>query len=202
MAENLPLAFDILDKTSIQTCPNPMCSHSYSSSVCIQCTILNNNGTNRKPTYPNFSKCNCKTLSAIGDHLLQQQQPTTSSSALGIGNKIGDLNNSQKRPLAQKDLGASLNSTITAMMNQKSSELNGVGSTASNYNVISTRFEEPFHRRECYFSHTKPNRRKDKQQKSCLGIRKTIQFKGGNNGAVLMSKETSKEKDQAKEQVK
>lgn len=177
LAENLPLAFDLLDKSSVQTCPHPLCFHaSVSNPACVQCKMIPAGSTGRKQ-----SKCVCKTQSAgvknepsvVGQHQHQQVASINPKNA-------ADLLLAQKKP-SNSITNSALNPTLTSLLKQSDSQ------ASSSYNVISTRFDEPFHRRACYFNHTRPAKSKMRASANLnLVMSKTIQFK---NNASSFNKE-------------
>lgn len=172
-SENLPLAFDLLDRASLQTCSNSLCYHTLSNRTCVQCK-MSKSCTN--------SRCHCRTL---------QNQLSLSAKCEP---KSVDLQQQQKKLSLSSN--AASNPTLASLLKQS----NNVGDTilfqstsaaASNsYNVLSTRFDEPFHRRSCYFRHTKQSASyRSKWKDLNLGIKKTIQFKNTTTTTALNNKD-------------
>lgn len=173
-SENLPLAFDLLDRASLQTCSNSLCYHTLSNRTCVQCK-MSKSCTN--------SRCHCRTL---------QNQLSLSAKCEP---KSIDLQQQKKLSLSSN---AASNPTLASLLKQS----NNVGDTilfqstsaaaaaANSYNVLSTRFDEPFHRRSCYFRHTKQSASyRSKWKDLNLGIKKTIQFKNTTTTTALNNKD-------------
>lgn len=125
MNENLPLAFDLLDKAAISSCVNPMCNSNSINVDCIRCSILNEHSiklTNVKP------KCTC----------------------CDVAVDASATESAQKNPLTSKDLSANFNSTLLSLLKTEPV----TGNQRTNVYNVGTRFAQPFHRRKCHFDHS------------------------------------------------
>lgn len=155
MAENLPLAFNLLDKSSVQTCLNPLCFHSSSANpACIQCKML--------PSTTTIATTSTSTSS--------RKQPKCVCKSHSKSDAVDSKSTDQKK-LNPTSNPTNLNHTLTSLLKQNDTQ------TASAYNVVSTRFDDPFHRRPCYFSHAKPAKSRKRVENLNLAMSKTIQFK-------------------------
>lgn len=171
MAENLPLAFNLLDKSSVQTCLNPLCFHASSTNpACIQCKMLSS-ATTTSTSSRKQAKCVCKSHSK-SDAIGADAKTSTDQKKL----------NPTSNPTTTTT--TNLNHTLTSLLKQ-----NDTQTTANSYNVVSTRFDDPFHRRPCYFSHAKPAKSRRRVDNLNLAMSKTIQFK---NSAGSINKDQVK----------
>jgi hypothetical protein len=141
--ENVPLAFDLVDKCQLNVCTSSSICNSSSSCLNPQASCCARCATLLKPT---SNKCSCCS--------------TTSTTANSIASSANNL-----KSLKSKSLSSSLSLAVGSL---QSSHIFGnvklepmmnetVASTSEEkplVNAVSTRFE-CFHRRKCYFDHHK-----------------------------------------------
>ena len=139
--ENMPLAFDLVDKCQINVCTSSICNSSclnpQQASCCARCSAL---------VKPTLNKCSCCSTSLTTNSIVSN---VNSLKSLKSSKSLSSNLNLAIGSLQSNHIFANVKLEPTMTMNEASTS-----EEKPLVNAISTQFE-CFHRRKCYFDHHK-----------------------------------------------
>jgi hypothetical protein len=172
MSENLPLALDLIDKSTLNLCTNA--SSNTNSANCVNCTF--SASTNQYVTLASTATTTANSLtSPVGNKLMKKSSSLNITQPLACTcNLTANLltkkspSNLATNPLGKQqtgllqtkksDLAGALSQTVTSLNNQVygvSSSVDSQSAGLPHHTLITKLTRQPFHKRACFFKHNR-----------------------------------------------